>query len=122
MAWTDPDGTLHETYIGTLIAEGVFLGQFTYDSGQAAYGWNRQGLAYFCQDCGEVWGRVVAQNERGEQQSFRCIPAPCRQHRDPWDVPGTFLRESFSTRLNDLPPDALRREFFLHLNYFEQAS
>jgi len=119
-AWTDPDGTLHEIYTGTLIAEGEFLGQFSYDSGQAAYKWDRNSLAYFCPQCGEIWGRVVATNARGEQQLFRIIASSCPRHHDHWGVPGSFLRESFEGRLDDLPAEALQREFQIHLNYFEK--
>ena len=118
--WTDPNGTLHETYSGSIFVRDEYLGTFHYDSGDAAYGWNRAGLAFFCPTCGEIWARVVAANASGRPQEFSVLRAHCEQHKDPWDIPGSILRESFANRLGDLPFPALRRELTLHLNYYEK--
>lgn len=122
MNWVDPDGTLHEIYSGTILVGDVYLGQFSYDSGLAAYRWDRASLAYFCPVCGEVWGRLVACDSRGQQQQFRSITVACAEHRDPWNIPGSMLAESFAAHLNELPPEALRREFYIHLSHFENQS
>lgn len=113
--WTTPDGTLHEIYHGHIFVGNRLLGEISYDSGRPDLRWKRCSYAMFCKACGEIWARVVMNNSRGEQQSFDLIHAACEHHPDPWDVPGTLLVNHLEYLLDLLPPEALIREFQLHM-------
>lgn len=115
MAYVDQGGTFHETYIASVFVGDTCLGFLTYDSGRADLHWNRFSLAYFCQYCGDVWARIVAQDERDKQRPFEVITHSCEKHNDLWDVPGSLLVGRIERLFLDFPPDAIRREFELHL-------
>jgi hypothetical protein len=119
-SWHDPDGTLHEIYTASVIADGVFLGQFTYDSGRRDLAWPRHGWAYFCRQCGSVWAVISASSPSGYKVSFEPVIATCKDHYDQWDVPGTLLHLPVLLLLPDLPLEVVQREFELHLNHFEK--
>lgn len=82
--------------------------------------------AFFCATCGEIWARIVT-----PEGPTWCNCAPCASHSaalacESADFPGTLLgifdRAALAPRLDwvrtldYLPPDALQREFLLHLN------
>lgn len=113
--WTDPDGTLHEIYTGYIFVGNQLLGELSYDSGRSDLRWHRCSYAMFCRTCGEVWARIVMHNSYGEQQAFTPVEVACEQHKDPWNVPGSLLANHLDHLLNDLPPEALVREFRIHL-------
>ena len=113
--WTDEDGTLHEQYTGSIFIEGRMLGEISYDSGRSDLRWHRCSYALFCRHCGDVWGRIIMQNSRGEQQSFEPVIVSCDKHPDHWNVPGSLLANHLEHLLDSLPPEALIREFQLHL-------
>lgn len=76
-------------------------------------------LAYFCSECGEIWARFVCLREDGTPGRFFAHQGPCESHQDSWSIPGTLLSGAMEQILDRLPPDALRREFTLHLSYYE---
>ena len=115
--WTDPDGTFHEIYTGYLFVGSDLLGELTYDSGRRDLGWHRCSYAMFCPHCGEIWARLVMHNSRGEQCYFEVQRVSCERHPDWWNVPGSMLVGHLEHLLADLPPDAVKREFAIHLNY-----
>ena len=113
--WHDPEGTLHEIYTGYIFAGNKMLGEIQYDSGRSDLRWHRCSYALFCRQCGGVWGRIVVSNSRGEQQSFEPVIVSCEKHPDYWNVPGSFLANHLEHLLDSMPPEALVREFQIHL-------
>lgn len=103
---------------GYLIAEDQYLGKFSYAS-QPADSWGWMSRAYFCPTCGEIWARSIIQRPDGSPQPFRPITVACRQHWDPWTIPGSLLAGELAYNLNELEPPAIQREFEIHLTYFE---
>lgn len=91
-------------------------------------------IAYFCQGCGEVWGRVLTDESPSHWDTFN---VPCERHPEvsqsgvpSWlRVPGSLLYwgttyERSSTMfwaacLEALPLPVLEREFHLHLKFKE---
>lgn len=106
---------------GYIIAEEQYLGTFRYAS-QADDSWGWMSRAYFCSTCGEIWGRVIIQRPDGSPQPFRAINVACRQHWDPWTVPGSLLVGELGYNLNELSPEVIQREFHIYINYYGQAS
>jgi len=105
---------------GYIIAEDQYLGTFTHIR-QAADSWGWQSRAYFCCTCGEIWARAVITNKAGEPQRFRTVDVACRNHWDPWTIPGSVLFGELAYDLDTLSPECIKREFDIHLNYFEAA-
>lgn len=118
--WTAADGTLHETYSAFIVVADQAFGGFSYDSGRTDLCWHRCSYAFFCPHCGEVWGRIVAANSAGEQQRFRVREVACAQHADYWNIPGSLLTDHLENLLKDLPPEAIVREFEVHLTNAEK--
>lgn len=79
--------------------------------------------AWFCPDCGEVWARAAVVS--GSYQSkFTIEGGQCDRHPSPspYHVPGTMLLvwdDDFNSLLLSCP-DAVKREFELHLQYAER--
>ncbi len=86
-------------------------------------------VAYFCASCGEIWARCVS------RPHWQIEVVPCESHgpscvADARALPGSLINNFISrdylgsfrwgTALESLPPDALRREFLLHLQYYEK--
>ena len=113
--WHDDEGGLHEVYNGVVLVGNRMLGELSYDSGRADLLWHRCSYAFFCRECGEVWARIVMQNSRGEQQDFEPVIVSCETHRDFWNIPGSLLTGHLGHLLNSLPPEAIVREFQIHL-------
>ncbi len=88
-------------------------------------------IAYFCRQCGEIWARIVAGPEWQIQHT------PCEQHERSavvdWKthVPGSilngFINESlmgkwaWASAIEHLPPAVIRREFAIHLQWYEKG-
>lgn len=75
--------------------------------------------AWFCPSCGDVWARAHINNHK-----FTIEGGYCRKHADPspFNVPGTMMivwNEEFNSLLLSCP-DAVKREFELHLVYAER--
>lgn len=96
---------------------GQFLGQSSFDPADAPeISFRRYGLAYFCCQCGDVWARIMLLGENNEAKLFEVVPVGCEQHPVRHDVPGSLLEVyQGDGLLNYLPPEAVRREFELHL-------
>ena len=91
---------------------------------------NADGVVYVCSTCGRLWGRVDSGTSR-----FLPEDVPCQLHRpvgvaDQFRIPGSLLpivHEPFNfpglsaVTLAHLPPELVRREFFLHLAHFEKV-
>jgi len=85
--------------------------------------------AYFCLTCGEVWARIVCNGV-----GWEVLKVPCPKHKpssvtDWREVPGSFLCGykvvsdfmsvmDWPKALDKMPPEILRREFDLHMNWF----
>ena len=119
-AWIGQDGTYHEFYSGAIFIGGEYFGPLQYDSGRADLRWNRNSTAYFCPNCGDIWGRLVMHEASGRPCEFEAVGVSCESHGDRWNVPGSLLMGPREALLADLPPLALRREFLLHLAHAEK--
>ena len=86
-------------------------------------------IAYFCRQCGEVWGRALSGPEWQLEQ------VPCPEHlpsgvADIRAVPGSFLNGLLSKHyvggfrsagtFETLPPEVLAHELKMHLRYKER--
>jgi|SRR3990172_8434599 len=117
--WTDAEETLHERCSLLFFAGNSFLGEVSFDPGSASeLGYPRGGRAFFCPDCGEVWGRIVLRDSRGQVYFQDIDRVACERHADQWEIPGSLL----GGRLGDgflayLPPQALARELVVHLEW-----
>lgn len=91
-------------------------------------------LAYFCSECGEVWGRVVC-TMPGATPYWSVEHVPCQGHAPGgvagWGaIPGAFCDGSptkdmlsvmwWGRALEHLPPAVLQREFEITASYFER--
>lgn len=103
---------------GYIIAEGQYLGAFKY-ARQPDDSWGWMSIAYFCSECGDIWARLVMQNSKGVDQPFRTTPVSCRRHYEPWGIPGSLLRGELRYNLDELSAECVKREFEVHLDYFE---
>ncbi len=121
-AYVSSSGTLHELYSGAIFVGQSFLGEISYDSGRDDLRWERRSLAYFCEDCGEVWGRVVMQDSEGRPRHFVALRVACERHHDLWNVAGSLLIGHYEALLEDLPPDAVKRELLVHIAQAEKES
>ena len=118
--WVTPDNTLHEFYTGSIFVGNSFLGTFRYDSGRSDLLYYRESFAFFCPECGDVWGRIAAKNSSGKACSFHCMTVACLRHHDYWNIPGSILVNQLVNMLDLLPPEALIREFQIHLAHTEK--
>lgn len=59
-------------------------------------------------------------DSRGDRQTFDVMEVSCEKHRDPWNIPGSLLAWHLENLLESLPPEALKREFMIHLNHYEK--
>lgn len=91
------------------------LGEFHFDSGAGNFKYTRASLAYFCPHCGEIWGRFVLLNSRGEIVPFQLERISCEKHPDNWAIAGSLLNGAGQHLLDYLPPAVLRRELELSL-------
>ena len=121
-SWVDSDGTLHERCKLLFYAEGKFLGEADFDPGDnPALDYRRGGVAFFCNYCGEVWGRMVLADSHGKVQIFTELSqVPCSRHKSQWAVSGSLLGgyQGYAW-IEYLPEKALVREFMIHLNLEE---
>ena len=118
--WITPDNTVHEFYTGSIFVGNSFLGTVCYDSGRSDLLYYRDSFAFFCPDCGDIWGRIAAKNSSGKACRFRCMMVACSRHPDHWNIPGSILASQLINMLDILPPEALVREFQIHLTHIEK--
>lgn len=104
------------------MAEAVYLvGSRVLGTAKAPRG--AQSLAYFCPECGELWGRIAL------EARWQVLYVSCERHRDaehPWRLPGSLLSAlqdpalwESAARLDVMPLEALRRECLIHLKEYE---
>jgi hypothetical protein len=103
---------------GYIIAEGAFLGTFSYAS-QPADSWGWPSRAYFCRFCGDIWARAVLTDKASNPYPFRIAEVGCRSHPEPWGIPGSLLCGEIAYNLNELSRECIAREFDVHLAYYE---
>lgn len=119
--WVADDGTLHETYTILILVGGDMLGSFQLDpGGHPELRYRRSGAAYFCPDCGDVWARLVWVDSKGIQAPLKVETVSCERHEDQWNVAGSLLAGPLEDLLPHLPPEAIRREFLIHLKAQEK--
>lgn len=121
--WTSPDGTAHEKCQMVFICDwqGQLVVQIDYDPGDhPELRWMREGRAFFCPHCGDVWGRIAVLDSAGRQMPLYPITVACSQHPDSWNVPGSMLAGDLGELLPLLPEPILRREFEIHLQKAER--
>lgn len=68
--------------------------------------------AFFCQDCGEIWARVM----QDSSSRWFCANVPCERHGG-----GSFIF-SWRRRFAELPPAVLSYELALLLRKHENAT
>lgn len=102
--------------------EGKYMGQVARGRHTDASGitYSPLSLAFFCQRCGDTWARIVV-----DKAAFRVEYGDCRKHQvDRLSIsserPGSLYRPWLSYLVDDLPPEVVRREFNLHLKYYEE--
>lgn len=82
--------------------------------------------AWFCPDCAVVWARVaVSENPQANCEKFTIEGGQCELHPgpSPYHVPGTMLL-AWDDEFNQLLlscPDAVKREFDLHMKFYERS-
>jgi hypothetical protein len=54
------------------------------------------------------------QDSDQKQKAFTIVRVACEKHHDWWETPGSLLAGHYQYLLDDLPPEAVRREFFIH--------
>lgn len=84
--------------------------------------------AWFCTDCGEIWARVIVQNEStgkySEWQTLSRVCAACGakylKKSLIW-IPGSILEYSrFDENIDSLPEDVLKWELQRHIENFDR--
>ena len=82
--------------------------------------------AWFCPDCGEVWAKAeTCVTGTDTPNKFTIEGGQCEFHPgpSPYHVPGTMLLawdEDFNQLLLSCP-DAVKREFDLHMKFYERS-
>ena len=109
-------------YTSTILVGGEHLGTIEYPNEAGNRHVVSHSIAYFCQDCGEVWARIVSTGPAGKQGKFFTTHLPCLHHNDGGNIPGSLLGGMMEQILNDLPLDAARREFELLIQKYERES
>ena len=111
--WQDAWSTVHEDCEMYFLLGTSSLGSCYYDPGMhPELGYQRNSIAYFCTVCGQVWGRILLLNHKGEAVVWGLTAVPCAQHGS-----GSFLDGYRAEGLLDLlPQKALQREFNLEVS------
>jgi hypothetical protein len=114
--WLDPDGTMHERCKLFFVSTSE---QVEFDPGaHPELFWRRTGAAYFCQQCGDIWERIVLIDSKGQPKCFAVETVACEKHHDAWNIPGSRLVPRLEGILPLLPEGVLQREFEAHLAYY----
>lgn len=103
--------------MGGLVGAHYFLGNALLGTSQAVPRWDdwkvhHNNIAYFCPDCGEVWGRVMDDRLAGWWPQT----AHCSKHGG-----GSFI-SPWRNQFEELPPEVLHYELLLRLARFESKS
>lgn len=86
--------------------------------------------AWFCPDCGEVWAKASTYQSQPDEEltpdnKYTIEGGQCSKHPgpSPYHVPGTMLL-AWDDEFNNLLlscPDAVKREFDLHMKFYERS-
>ena len=82
--------------------------------------------AWFCPECGNLWAKsIVKKAYTDDTQKYTIEGGYCELHPgpSPYHVPGTMLLawdEEFNQLLLSCP-DAVKREFALHMKFYERS-
>jgi len=108
----------------TFYIEGKYMGEANRAIHKDASGisYYPTSLAFFCTKCGDTWARIVV-----NKSDFRVEYGDCRKHevdslRISGERPGSLYRPWLSYLVDDLPIEVIRREFNLHLKYYERET
>lgn len=93
---------------------GKSLGEFNIPSSTAREIGMWNSTAYFCRECGQIWGRCVT----SLAEKWETLYASCPAHRDAWSISGAFTSGSRLALLPYLPAEILRWEFQQHMEYY----
>ena len=117
----DAAGTAHEDCKLVIMLGQSILGTIPWDAGETPHlRWHRGGWAFFCSECGEVWGRLVCVGPDEKVRYTTPVVVSCDQHYDQWNVAGSMMNQLCGA-LNELPEELIRREFILHLREAETS-
>ena len=94
---------------GSLIGESVY--PYTWSPTDDPRGTS---VAFFCPDCGDIWGRVFTPS-----RSWMVATVGCERHPQfpSFHPGGSFILEWNRGAIDKLPHAVLRREFRLHLHH-----
>ena len=105
---------VHNQYLGSCETS------LTLIHGQA---FRRGAYAWFCPECGDIWARAPIAGQTFTVVYERCVKHPFSDMTSatgfPTTTPGSLLKAYIPGLLEDLPELALKREFLLHLDYYE---
>lgn len=112
-------------YTTSFFLGGAFLGQSPRDS---AWYHEQAGpplsLAYFCPQCGEVWGRAVVTRADGVQIPFHVVTRECATHSPASHIfpGGTFGLSWDKDFTASLPDRVIAHDFARHLAIFDERN
>lgn len=87
---------------------------------KGCHGVQLESYAYGCPECGSIWARLAAQNERGQilPWAFRAYPCPRHGKTEHWRIPGILF--FFLVPFEEMPEAALHRDVELILDHVER--
>ena len=77
-------------------------------------------FAFFCSRCGKIWATAVL-TERRDESYWLSLPSLCPAEPAKAQIPGSLWRSHYPDLLASFPPEVLKRELLLHLDYFERT-
>lgn len=115
--WVDEtSGILHELCTVHVVVGNSLLASFELDPGAwPSLGYRRDSVSFFCPSCGDIWGRLVFVNSKGQQQRFEVVTVACERHPDAWQVPGSLLAGRLEALVHLYPRPVLERELKIYL-------
>jgi hypothetical protein len=78
--------------------------------------------ALFCPGCVRIWAKMPVE---GSNRNWMVFTVPCEEHPEaelPYKLAGSVLFDWDSEILRLLPPEMVKREFELHMRYWEQKN
>lgn len=104
-----------KTYPGTIFVGNRCLGVGNFPP-DIRTGECLRSAAYFCDECGEIWARIVYPGMKFQTYSLLCDRHVPRFY---FEVPGSLWLSCEHERNMGLPPAVWEREFTLHLRQYD---